>query len=51
MANSTEQKIIQDTIKSFFNDFNKQTINITLESNNALLEKISAYFVDRLNPN
>jgi hypothetical protein len=51
MANNTEQKIIQDTIKSFFNDFNKQTINITLESNNALLEKISAYFVDRLNPN
>ena len=46
-----ELEIIKKTSGVFFNDFNKQTINITLESNNALLEKISAYFVDKLNPN
>ena len=51
MANNTEQKIIQDTIKSFFKEFNTQTINNTLESNNAFLEKISEYFTDKLNPN
>lgn len=44
-------KTIKDTCNKFFKEFNKQTINNTLESNNAFLEKISEYFTDKLNPN
>lgn len=51
---SIEQKdldIIKNTTNKFFKEFNTQTINNTLESNNAFLEKISEYFTDKLNPN
>jgi hypothetical protein len=43
--------IIKNTIKSFFNDFNKQTIDATLASSNTLLQKINEYYLDKLNPN
>jgi hypothetical protein len=51
MANQTEKNTIQNTVKSFFNDFNKQTIDATLGSSNTLLQKINEYYLDKLNPN